>query len=84
MKSWTHLDGGLKLLLDMRYGRKLNSNSIRKPLVQCINGIDAERLITPMDMRSSYSTTMIRRHVMMTIFGSEICPKKNSKRCRLV
>jgi len=41
----------------------LSSNNVRHSFKRWIQGIDAELRLTPMDIRSSYATMMIRRHV---------------------
>jgi len=53
-----------KLVLDTRNGRPLNSDNVRHTLSSWIRHIDSELHITPMDLRSSYCTIMIRRHVV--------------------
>ena len=51
-----------KLLLDIRNARNFNSNNIRNTLSRWVKALDPELHFTPMDIRSSYCTIMIRRH----------------------
>ena len=52
-----------RLLVDTRNGRPLNSNNVRNTLARWVKAMDPELHLTPMDIRSSYCTIMIRRHV---------------------
>lgn len=51
-----------KLMLDTRNGHSISSDNVRKSLSTWIRAVDPELNITPMDLRSSYATIMIRRH----------------------
>ena len=51
-----------KLLLDTRSGKPFTSDNVRYTLSSWIRNIDNNVHITPMDLRASYATIMIRRH----------------------
>ncbi len=60
-----------KLLLDTRNGRPLSSNSVRSTLGSWIRALNPELNITPMDLRSSYATIMMRRHAQRNKSGGK-------------
>lgn len=51
-----------KLILDTRNGKAVNSDNIRSTLSSWVNFVAPGNNITPMDLRSSYATIMVRRH----------------------
>ena len=55
--------GSEKLLLDTRNGRPMASGHIRTACRPFSNKMDPELYLNPMDIRSSYATIMIRRHI---------------------